>query len=379
MNIVEKTNINEWVINLGQKEEDSSVELLFVGDVALARRVGDLIDKNGITFPFSKLEGSMLNGSDAFVFNLECCMSDRGETWEPKPEFMRGKASYLSVFKNIQAKKYIANLANNHFLDYGEEAARDTVIELKKIKYDYIGVIERDEEYEPYILNINGIKVSLLAFSPCAHQIGPDSQIDIENTDQSHINKQIMNAKGKADIVIVSFHQGIEYSNYVDKKSRDISIKALDAGADCVICHHTHVIQGIERVGDRLIFHGIGNLILDIDESKRTAAEQTLALKVRISKNKIYQVQVIPILLNEYFQPYVVNGNSASSVIKNLNRLSNILRTKVGRQYGYQYANAIWFFSNIKSLLSMIERSGFSTTIKYYSKRISSKIRLRQK
>jgi poly-gamma-glutamate synthesis protein (capsule biosynthesis protein) len=166
MDIISQNSEKEWVVHMTTQNDNSECELLFVGDVALARRIGDNVENNTADFPFAKLNKKLFN-NDAFIFNLECCLSDRGDPWEPKPEFMRGKGEYLDVLKSIPAEKYIANISNNHFLDYGSLGAKDTLSNLEKHDMEYIGAVINSKVSKPYVMTIKGIKIALLALSKC--------------------------------------------------------------------------------------------------------------------------------------------------------------------------------------------------------------------
>lgn len=68
-----------------------------------------------------------------------------------------------------------------------------------------------------------------------------------------------------ADVVVVQLHAGFQFqpspSDYVAKVAHD----AIDAGADIVICHHPHVLQGTEWYKDKLIIFSLGNFVFDQD------------------------------------------------------------------------------------------------------------------
>lgn len=77
--------------------------------------------------------------------------------------------------------------------------------------------------------------------------------------------RAVRDAKRQADIVIVSIHghqfKGNDKHNTPDFVS--VFAKAvIDNGADIVACHGPHVMRGIEEYNGGIIFHGLGNFIL---------------------------------------------------------------------------------------------------------------------
>ena len=60
----------------------------------------------------------------------------------------------------------------------------------------------------------------------------------------------------------MSYHGGDEYQDAPTQRTRAILRAAIDAGADAVLGHHVHVVQGIEWRRDRPILYSMGNLLM---------------------------------------------------------------------------------------------------------------------
>lgn len=69
--------------------------------------------------------------------------------------------------------------------------------------------------------------------------------------------------EGRADVVVVQLHMGFQFSPAAGEAARSAARAAIDAGADLVVCHHPHVLQGLEWYKDRLIAYSLGNFIFD--------------------------------------------------------------------------------------------------------------------
>ena len=63
--------------------------------------------------------------------------------------------------------------------------------------------------------------------------------------------------------VIVSLHWGWENHTEVVPQQRQEARQLIDAGADCLVCHHTHTLQAVEEYKGKPVYYSIGNFIFD--------------------------------------------------------------------------------------------------------------------
>jgi poly-gamma-glutamate synthesis protein (capsule biosynthesis protein) len=145
----------------------------------------------------------------------------------------------------------------------------------------------------------------------------------------------ISKAKAVADYVVVSFHWGTEKASTPRSYQVAAARRAIDAGADVVIGHHPHVLQGIERYKNGVIFYSIGNFAFG---SMSRSSDVSVIAKVTL-ENGIKEVEVMPLNVSNReirFQPKILTGKRALDVIGRLNRLSQQFRTKInpaGRRF----------------------------------------------
>jgi len=286
--------------------EEKPVTLLLVGDIMLDRGVEYMIEKNGDwRFPFLKIVEN-LKGVDILFGNLESQISNKGKkvgsiySFRADPEAIQGLS-----FAGFD----ILSVANNHAFDYGKEALEDTFFRLREAGINYVGGgFNSKEAYSPIIKEINGTKIAFLAYT----NLGPENWKAVkENSgiawisenDFEKIKNDIKEAKGKADVLIVSLHGGEEYSSKPTQFQIKFSGAAIEAGADLVIGHHPHVVQGNEKYKDSWIFYSLGNFIFDQSFSEETMKGQ--AVKVLIENGKIRTVIPIEIKISNLFQPYL--------------------------------------------------------------------------
>ena len=73
-------------------------------------------------------------------------------------------------------------------------------------------------------------------------------------------------------------HWGAEYADMPAKIQRSEAKRLIEAGADMVIGHHPHVLQGVERHEDGLIAYSMGNFLF---ENTNAIPKLTGVLRVR--------------------------------------------------------------------------------------------------
>ena len=178
---------------------------------------------------------------DLTVINMEGTLTE-SNTRQDKTYAFKGAPKYTEIMTagNIDA----ANLANNHSKDYGEQSYTDTIQYLEGAGIATFGY-ERTS-----VLDVKGIKVGLVGIYVLADGMGRQQQV-IDNI-------QSVKEQG-AQVVIVSFHWGTEKATYPDDTQKTLAHTAIDNGADLVVGHHPHVLQGIEEYNGKNIVYSLGN------------------------------------------------------------------------------------------------------------------------
>ncbi|PNX53401.1 MAG: hypothetical protein BV458_04575 [Thermoplasmata archaeon M9B2D] len=226
---------------------------------------------------------------DNFVFNLEYPLSTSGTPAKNKIN-LGVDTPYI---KETFGKFPIAvNLANNHIMDYGEEAFLKTVDYLTTNSIGFFGAGNTKNNYNnPYIFGFEDKKVALLGYScPSTHAVfGSDTSNGSALLDVDAIIKDIHSCRADVDMVIVSLHWGDEEIKYPKPTDVKKAHMLIDAGADMIYGHHAHVMQGVEVYKGKYIFYGVGNFIFpDIEVPANYDGEkfQKRIIKVPQKNNK---------------------------------------------------------------------------------------------
>ncbi|MCX6760953.1 MAG: CapA family protein [Candidatus Nealsonbacteria bacterium] len=307
-NISENTSINF------QNSRKETVDIIMVGDIMLNRGVEYMINKEGkgnFKFPFLRIADDM-KAADLLIGNLEGPVSDKGEkvgsiySFRMNPESINGLG---------YAGFNVLLLANNHAFDYGREALEDTLKRLKKAGMSYSGAgFDKNEAFSPLIKEIKGIKIGFLDYTNLGSNYwtaGEESSgiAWISENDIEEIKKDIEKAKQQADFLIVFLHAGDEYQAEPSSFQISFAKVAIDSGADLVVEHHPHVVQGSEEYKNKNIFYSLGNFIFDQGFSEETMSGQILKISLYNSSStiRIKEITALNTKMNEFFQPEIVN------------------------------------------------------------------------
>jgi len=366
--------MDEWIIEYTKDSDlnrEDYTEILFLGDVALAGQVGDTIRQYGSQFLFSKVPPDFF-AVDILCYNLECCLSKRGEVWEPKPFPLRGLPEFLSVFSKGRCN-YIANIANNHFLDYGEDAALDTLEALHIYGMQHFGLTGSADRGKHIIVRTRAGSVGLIGFAPSAHSLPNANRVNLAAESAFGMASQVSALKQQSDIVIASLHQGVEHTRCVDRHCRNLTHRLVDAGADCIVCHHPHIIQGIETYKGAHIFNSIGNFVIGSDFQRRPSARKSLTLKLLLRNKEVHKIIVEPFIIMDSLQPRPATREERQQIRVETEALSSIFESKLRSNVNYLRCGWIKVYNRLSGLYEMMRQQGIFTSTKYYFGRIIAK------
>jgi len=299
----------------------SNITIVFTGDVMLGRGVDAILAEENV---FEDLK-PIFNRADLVVINLEAPFTNSEKNVKQTiPLKADPKYAHILNDNNID----VACLANNHIMDYGERGFYDCIAALRKYNISYVGAGENLEKAaQPIYSDVDNKKIAIISF------IDKDSFLEFSEaeipaaTDKSPgsapaqwelIKKSINMAKGQSDIVIVTFHYGNEFSRTPNKNQYELSRKCIDEGADLVIGHHPHVLQGIENYKGKLIFYSLGNCVFD---AITPACQESMIVEFRISNGNA-QVILHPIYITNCC-PRIMDDRDAENLLEDLKALSD--------------------------------------------------------
>jgi len=340
------------------------IKLSAIGDVALFGDYDDLIIKKGHDFPFANVN-KHFNNSDVIFANLEAPLSNQGKPKFTKPISLRGSTSGIDSL--IHAGITHVSLANNHAYDYGKKAIRDTQTRLKKAGIPFVGIGKnlRDAR-SPIIENIQGETLAMLAynsFTTNGRNYATKTKDGVAPLEYKYIKSDIDLIKNKYEncFILVSLHWGVEGTNYPTPFQRSLGHQIIEDGANLIIGHHPHVMQGIERHRDGIIIYSLGNFcfpnyssptIEGIGYKQNPENQVSFIFQCEILGDCIGAYNTIPIYLNDNLQPEIASGEHKLNILEKINHYSKPLCNKNYKQfYKSEKIHEKGYFSRLNGLL----------------------------
>jgi poly-gamma-glutamate capsule biosynthesis protein CapA/YwtB (metallophosphatase superfamily) len=232
------------------------------GDVALDPGYIPALRANGWDYAWSGLEGLFLD-DDLTIVNLECVPSDLGTPLGKSFVFRCPTEALPSMISNGVE---VANMGNNHSGDYGKEALVDGRAQLISNGVAPVGAGKDVEEAGlPALFQLNGWTVAVIGFggvAPTPDWYATTSRAGMRSGDDiNEMVEAVRAADAIADIVIVTIHWGRELETTPNPDDVPRAKAMVEAGADIIFGHHQHRLGPIERIGDAVVFWGLGNFV----------------------------------------------------------------------------------------------------------------------
>lgn len=251
---------------------------------------------------------------DLTIVNMEGTLTEETAR-EPKQFAFKGDAAYAKILSSGAVEA--ANLANNHSFDYGKKSYEDTIAALEAEGISSFGY-ERTA-----VMDIKGVKVGFAGVYELAKHI--DCKQDLLD------NIASLKEQG-AQLIIVSFHWGQEKENIPNNVQVELAHTAIDNGADLVLGHHPHVLQGIEEYKGKNIVYSLGNFCFGGNSAPRDMDTMIFQQTFTLRDGEVQQDNVTNILpckissayaegYNNY-QPVLAEGEQKEKIFQRLSEYS---------------------------------------------------------
>jgi poly-gamma-glutamate synthesis protein (capsule biosynthesis protein) len=264
-----------------------SIELAFAGDVMFGRyKPKGLQPIRADEVDVWKYTRDILD-SDFTMVNLETPILREPPKKSKYGTRMRFVATPERVATLLTANIDAVTLANNHAYDMHLEGVEQTPAVLDELGLEFVGAhrpeppILRAETFE-----VEGWKVGFIAVTQMRNGRQREGEPELPYAEWQDLEDAVLpvvrEARAAHDLLIVTVHWGQEYEDEPRSWMVSSARAWIDAGADAVIGHHPHVLQGIERYGDGLIAYSLGNFLFDNPNRK---VVQTGVLRLRFQKD----------------------------------------------------------------------------------------------
>jgi poly-gamma-glutamate capsule biosynthesis protein CapA/YwtB (metallophosphatase superfamily) len=292
---------------------DSSATLLFAGDVTLSDAFADLV---GQDYDWAFAEMDEYRQADIAMVNLENPLTRASEPLPDKQFNFKADPDAIQVL--TQGGVDIVTLANNHAMDYQASGLFETMETLDQAGIHYIGA-GRDiaEARRPEIMEVKGQRIAFLGYYDADFHAAGEGIPGTNPTHNDRIAEDIRAIRNQVDWIVVNYHWGEEKSSYPGDWQVKLAHFTIDQGADLVVGHHPHVLQGAEIYKGRPIAYSLGNFIFG---GNSRSDYDTAVLKVSLN-DKQMKVEFLPVEVRQY-QPKVVSGDRATEILQHIHEIS---------------------------------------------------------
>lgn len=303
------------------KQEETTITISAVGDCTLGKDAkfsyaGSLPAKykqKGAVYFLSGVK-SVFQKDDLTIANLEGTISKRGSR-QDKTFAFRGKPSYLKILTKGSVEA--VTFANNHARDYGSISYKDT------LRYVSKAGLACASYSQVSTYTCKGIKVGMVA----VNDIGDYNAKKLIKNGIKKLKKK------KVNLITVSIHAGIERKYKATSRQRSLAHYAVKKGANLVIGHHPHVVQGIEKYKGAYIAYSLGNFCFGGNSNPSDKLSMILQQSFTFKDGKLQkaqsakQLKVIPCSLSSHtgyndYKPKVLKGSAKKKGIKRINKYS---------------------------------------------------------
>jgi poly-gamma-glutamate synthesis protein (capsule biosynthesis protein) len=282
---------------------DDILSIGLAGDVMIGRGVDPIITQYGYAYPWGNVL-PVLRQADINIINLETALTFSNHKVQKVFNF---RATPDKVQTLVEAHITLANLANNHILDYSEEGLVETICALNAAGIQHVGAgMNYDEAARPEIILKKDVRLGLLGFTDnepswkAGQEKGGTCYINIPKAkDREEALTAIRQLKEITDCVVVSIHWGY---NMVEKPSFsfiDFAHQMVDAGADIIHGHSAHIFQAIEAYHQKLILYDTGDFVDDYMIHEDLRNDRSFLFLINMHKNEIKELKLVPVVISE--------------------------------------------------------------------------------
>ena len=216
---------------------------------------------------------SMMGNYDLKISTLECALGENNGQFDPIKMNDKTKQNIVFIRKEDLLRLKIMNinvvsLANNHAMDCGVEGLDAMIKTLSELGIKYVGAGKNLEEAKrPVIIETGDKTISIIAFQlkdvqkPWCYYPSGDKSSGIFYTSMKDLLLYIKELKKLYDFLILMPHWGEEHQYLPSNLFKEYARRMLEAGADCIIGSHPHIINPVVSFSGKKCYFSLGNFL----------------------------------------------------------------------------------------------------------------------
>jgi poly-gamma-glutamate capsule biosynthesis protein CapA/YwtB (metallophosphatase superfamily) len=290
-------------------------------------------------FPYD--ETQQLLEADIVLGNLELPVIDDDELVARMksvvPEKMHGTLKYIPPEILIDAQKMginFFNLANNHIKDFNADGVIETIKHLDNYAIPWSGAGQDRAEAAAFtIINIDDLNIAIGGYAQNEATAAGIAEPGANVIDPARMLREITALKNdpEIDFVVVSIHDGYEYSSVPRLEMFVLCRMLVDAGADLIIGNHPHVPHGFELYNGKPIFYSLGNFYFNMPSAHAGPfahwTQRSFVPKLTFRGTKLSKLEIIPIVMDENLFVHRAAGAEREEILELLKYRSDLLNS----------------------------------------------------
>ena len=290
--------------------EPQPVRLAFAGDCAFTDDVNKAIEEQGYE-PFGGT-ASVFRDVDIAMVNLESVLAPPqtpSRRHRPGAPILRGSPAVAPAL--ARAGIDLVSVANNHAFDRGADGLRASLAALRDAGVRAVGAgMSPEQALQPVIVTVRGVRVGFLAFTETLNH-SPDQGASAAMILRDEPTKRIRELRRTVDVVVVAMHWGDQHTIEIAERQVWWAHQAVEAGADIVVGHHPHILQGVDIHQGGAILYSLGNFLWGRHRGK-PAHSAIARVDVRKQTPRVASFHLLPVLREAPFGlPHVETGRGA--------------------------------------------------------------------
>lgn len=263
----------------------------------------------------------IFNADDMTIVNLEGTLTLAEERREEQTYSISGDPEYVNIL--LEGSVEAVSMGNNHRGDYLQQGIDDTVAIL-----DEAGILYAYDQYTGTYVTPQGILIGFVSVNALSGGAAA----------QTYLQKGIKDLQEQdCDLILACCHWGIERDYYPNDYQQNLGRQCIDWGADLVIGHHPHVLQGIEEYQGKYIIYSLGNFCFGANRNPPDKdcliIQQTFTFLDGVKQEgtllKVIPCSISSVTSRNDYKPTPAVGEEARRILEKLNECS--------RDFGLQF------------------------------------------
>ena len=260
------------------------IKIGFTGDFCPWLRIENEVQADNWQPLFKEIK-SFFDQNDLNVLDLECPFTTSIDAISKTGPHIKANPQTAKILNHLHCE--LVATANNHFKDYGWRGMQETYETLKRHKISWLGSgANLDEASKTFYWKKDETTIAFINITENEWTTTHDETPGCNPIDLTSVFYKIKEAKHNADFVVILAHGGHEHYELPSPRIKKWYRFFVDAGANAVIAHHTHIVSGYEVYNEAPIFYSLGNFCFDWVSLRNKPWNTGMIIRLTFEKSK---------------------------------------------------------------------------------------------